>query len=60
MLNTVAFVGGCTTGLPVTDDFSKQSIRFTDDVDLIVKVMGKNDWYEFQENMRGRIKDIVG
>jgi len=33
MLAKVAFVGGCTTGLHVTDEFSRQAIRFTDDVD---------------------------
>ena len=34
LLQNVAFVGGCTTGLLVTDDFSRQGVRFTDDVDL--------------------------
>ena len=38
MLHDVAFVGGCTTGLWVTDEFSRQDIRFTDDVDVIVSV----------------------
>ena len=36
ILNGVAFVGGCTTGLLVTDVVTKQNIRFTDDGDLIV------------------------
>jgi len=52
ILKEVAFVGGCTTGLLVTDDFSKQSVRFTDDVDLIVTAIGKAGWYQFQEKMR--------
>lgn len=34
----VAFVGGCTTGLLVTDDFTREQVRSTDDVDLIVSV----------------------
>ena len=40
MLAKVAFVGGCTTGLLLTDAFSKQQVRHTDDVDLIVHVVG--------------------
>lgn len=38
LLPMVAFVGGCTTALHVTDELALQSIRFTDDVDLIVQV----------------------
>lgn len=49
MLKEVAFAGGCTTGLLVTDDFSRQNVRFTDDVDLIINAIGKAGWYEFQE-----------
>lgn len=41
MLQEVAFVGGCTTGLLLTDDFSKEQVRHTDDVDLIVHVVGR-------------------
>lgn len=52
ILNEVAFVGGCTTGLFVTDTVSKQNIRFTDDVDLIVNVMSTASWFQFQENLR--------
>ena len=35
----VAFVGGCTTGLLLTDPFTREQVRSTDDVDLIVSVM---------------------
>ena len=49
MLPDVAFVGGCTTGLWATDEFSRQSIRFTDDVDLIVSVIGKAGWYKLRD-----------
>jgi hypothetical protein len=38
MLSEVVFVGGCTTGLLVTDDFTKEQIRYTDDEDLIVNI----------------------
>jgi hypothetical protein len=39
LLQEVAFVGGCTTGLLLTDDFSKEQVRHTDDADLIVHVV---------------------
>ena len=51
VVSGVAFVGGCTTGLWVTDDFSRQAVRFTDDVDLIVNVMGKSGWYKFRDQL---------
>jgi hypothetical protein len=42
LLQKVAFVGGCTTGLLLTDAFSKQQVRHTDDV----AVLGfTNRWY---------------
>ena len=40
LLPHVAFVGGCTTGLLLTDDFAREQVRHTDDVDLIVHVVG--------------------
>ena len=51
LLQQVAFVGGCTTGLLVTDNFSRQSVRFTDDVDLIVSVAGKSGWYQLRKQL---------
>lgn len=51
MLNEVAFVGGCTTSLLVTDEFSKESARFTDDVDLIIGVMGQIEWHKFERTL---------
>jgi len=53
LLQKTAFVGGCTTGLLVTDEFSRQGVRFTDDVDLIVDVIGRAGWYQ----LRGRLID---
>ena len=32
MLDEVAFVGGCTTGLLLTDEFSREAVRYTDEV----------------------------
>jgi len=52
MLAEVAFVGGCTTGLLLTDEFSKEAVRYTDDVDLIINVVGYPKWANFQERLR--------
>ena len=41
LLGEVAFVGGCTTGLLITDEFSKEEVRYTDDVDLIIGMVQK-------------------
>lgn len=54
MLNDVAFVGGCTTGLLVTDEVTKEGIRFTDDVDLIINVVGYTGWTAFQEQLKNK------
>ena len=51
LLEKVAFVGGCTTGLLVTDDYSRQAVRFTDDVDVIVSVVGKAGWYQLRDQL---------
>tara|TARA_B100002049_G_scaffold235944_1_gene221465 strand:- start:1777 stop:2472 length:696 start_codon:yes stop_codon:yes gene_type:complete len=52
LLKEVVFVGGCTTGLLITDDFTKEKIRYTDDVDLIVDVVGYAAWTSLQEKLR--------
>lgn len=52
MLERVVFVGGCTTGLLITDDFAKEEVRYTDDVDLIIDVIGFSGWAEFQGKLR--------
>lgn len=51
LLPQVAFVGGCTTGLLITDDMTKESVRYTDDVDLIISVMGYTGWHKFSEQL---------
>jgi predicted nucleotidyltransferase len=40
----VAFVGGCTTALLLTDEFSREEVRYTDDVDLVVHLTGYDQW----------------
>ena len=36
LLPSVAFVGGSTTALLITDSITRQAVRFTEDVDLIL------------------------
>ncbi|WP_272522058.1 hypothetical protein [Providencia sp. PROV202] len=52
LLQQVTFVGGCTTGLFVTDEFTKEQVRYTDDVDLIVNIMGYAKFAQLQETLR--------
>lgn len=54
LLQEVAFVGGCTTGLLITDAVSREAVRFTDDVDLIVHVIGLGNWYQLQQVLAGK------
>lgn len=52
LLENMAFLGGCATGLHVTDDATKNDIRMTDDVDLVVNVVGYVGWAKLQEELR--------
>jgi hypothetical protein len=49
-----AFVGGCVVGLLITDDFTKEQVRATDDVDLIVDVMNYAAYARLSEELRQR------
>src|SRR5690606_34756911 len=51
LLPQVAFVGGCTTGLLITDEMTRESVRYTDDVDLIINVLGYTGWHKFSEQL---------
>ena len=48
----VAFVGGCTTGLLLTDPFTREQVRSTDDVDLIISVMTYANLHRFKEMLK--------
>lgn len=50
----VAFVGGCTTALLLTDLYTKQQVRHTDDVDLIVHVLSFPHWTQLLERLRDK------
>lgn len=51
LLSEVAFVGGCTTGLLISDEVTIEGVRATDDVDLIVNVLGYPGWNAFQNRL---------
>lgn len=48
----VAFVGGCTAALLITDEFRREEVRFTDDVDLVVHLTGYAQWPGLMERLR--------
>lgn len=52
LLQQVAFVGGATTSLLITDDFSREQVRHTKDVDLIVNVITYADWNQLQVQLK--------
>ena len=54
LLAKMAFVGGCTTGLLITDTLTLEQIRATDDVDVIVEVLGHGDYTKLQQQLRER------
>lgn len=54
LLKQTAFVGGVTTGLLITDDFTRQSVRATDDVDLITSTLGYIKHASFEQTLRQR------
>ncbi|MBP1299760.1 hypothetical protein [Bradyrhizobium elkanii] len=48
----LVFVGGCTTALFITDDITLEGVRATDDVDLIVDLVGFAEWAKLQAELR--------
>lgn len=53
-VSQTAFVGGCATGLLITDSMTKESVRYTDDVDLIVHVIGYSGWHRLSKQLGER------
>lgn len=49
----MAFVGGSTTGLLLTDTVTQEEIRYTTDVDLIVHVVGLAGWEALRQQLEG-------
>ena len=54
LLPHVAFVGGSTTALLITDPFTREAVRFTEDIDLIIQARGHSQWVRFKEKLRQR------
>lgn len=50
-IDEVAFVGGATLALWITDQAAPEP-RVTKDVDLVVEVASRADWYRFEERLR--------
>ena len=51
LVSEMVFLGGCATGLLVTDP-AAAAIRETDDVDAIVEVSTRAEYYQFAERLR--------
>jgi len=59
-LTEVAFVGGCTTAMLVTDTAVLDDIRFTDDVDLVIELAGISAWQHLIERLSAKNFKITG
>ena len=53
LADQMVFVGGCATGLLITDT-AASPIRVTRDVDAIVQVVSRADYYQLSEKLRAR------
>lgn len=53
LADEMVFVGGCATGLLITDT-AAPVIRVTRDVDAIVQVVSRADYYRLSEKLRSR------
>jgi len=54
LLPHVAFVGGSTTAFLITDPITRQAVRFTEDVDLIIHTDGLAQWHQWQRKLQAR------
>ncbi|KOY02283.1 hypothetical protein [Pseudomonas nunensis] len=59
-LSEVAFVGGCTTAMLVTDAAVLDDIRFTDDVDLVIELAGIPAWEKLTQRLAVKGFKITG
>jgi len=53
LANEMVFVGGCATGLLITDS-AAPPIRVTRDVDAIVQIFSHNDYYKLSKKLRAK------
>lgn len=52
LVQRTAFVGGCATPMLITDELAQKSVRYTDDVDVIVHVLGLGQWYALEKQLK--------
>jgi hypothetical protein len=59
LLDRLVFLGGCTTALFITDE-GAPDVRVTDDVDVIVEVLSRNEYRQLEERLRdiGCVQEI--
>ncbi len=57
LLPKVVFLGGCATGLLITDE-AAAPVRATRDVDLIVEIRSLADYHHLEESLR-QLLDIL-
>ncbi|MGR6656435.1 hypothetical protein [Pseudomonas mosselii] len=60
LLDEVAFVGGCTTAMLVTDPVIINDIRYTEDVDLVIELAGIVQWTRLTERLAAKNIKITG
>jgi predicted nucleotidyltransferase len=60
LLDRLVFLGGCTTALLMTD-VAPPDVRVTDDVDVIVEVLSRTDYWKLEEQLRecGCVQDVA-
>ncbi len=51
LLDRLVFLGGCTTALFITDE-AAPDVRVTHDVDVIVEVLSRNEYWQLEERLR--------
>ncbi len=54
LLARTVFVGGCTTAILVTDEFTREQVRHTKDVDLVVHLASYGSYTLFINELRDR------
>jgi len=54
LLKRMAFLGGSATGLLITDDLTRESVRHTEDVDLIVEALSYGEWAQLRAELSAR------
>jgi hypothetical protein len=52
LVDQVVFVGGATVGLWISDP-AAPPMRPTDDVDVVVEVISRSEFYDFEASLRG-------